>query len=71
MEESSSSQTSTNRLTSEYSNNHQNGNHKYQESLQSNEQFAHISQNRLPSPGLLPIQTRKSHSIRFFLLISR
>lgn len=51
VEESSSSQTSTNRLTSEYSNNHQNGNHKYQESLQSNEQFAHISQNRLPSPG--------------------
>jgi hypothetical protein len=51
VEESSSSQTSTNRLTSEYSNNHQNGNHKYQESLQSNEQFANISQNRLPSPG--------------------
>jgi len=49
--EESSSQISTSKLTSENSNNHQNGNHKFQESLQSNEQLPITSQNRLPSPG--------------------
>jgi len=56
--EESSSQISTSKLTSENSNNHQNGNHKFQESLQSNEQLPITSQNRLPSPGLFPIQQR-------------
>ncbi len=56
--EESYSQISTSKLTSENSNNHQNGNHKFQESLQSNEQLPITSQNRLPSPGLFPIQQR-------------
>jgi hypothetical protein len=51
MEESSShqklSQISNPKLTSENSNNHQNGNHTFQESL-----LPITSYNRLPSPGL-------------------
>jgi len=39
------------KLTSENSNNHQNGNHIFQESLHPNEQLSITSHNRLPSPG--------------------
>jgi len=56
MEESSShqklSQNPNIKLTSENFNYHQNGNHIFQESLQSNEQLTITSHNRLPSPGI-------------------
>jgi hypothetical protein len=56
MEETSSqqklSQIPNSKLTSEYSNNHQNGNHTIQETSLTNEQLSKSYNNRLPSPGL-------------------